>query len=113
MTYSVTAYDCDDLEGSWKGLLGSAVTNTPFHTCQWQRTWWAQLQDEREKLLLEVRRGGEVVGIAPLMRLGQDITLIGSSHICDYMDIIVAQGQEPAVAAALLDYLDSPAGFAQ
>ncbi|MEE8471982.1 MAG: GNAT family N-acetyltransferase [Dehalococcoidia bacterium] len=107
MTYSVAASDCDELEGPWQGLLGSAVTNTPFHTSQWLRAWWAQFQDEREMLLLEVRRGREAVGIAPFMRRGQEITLIGSSHICDYMDIIVARGQEPAVAAALLDYLDS------
>jgi CelD/BcsL family acetyltransferase involved in cellulose biosynthesis len=106
LTYSINTSDFAELEEPWKKLLGLSTTSTPFNTPLWHRAWWQQFHGTKELLLVSVRRGGEVVGIAPLMRRGHEISLIGSSDLCDYMDIIVAQGQESTVLMALLDYLD-------
>lgn len=58
-------------------------------------------------LLLSVRQDGELIGIAPLMRSGDTISLIGSSDVCDYMDFIACDGQERAFLALVLDRLES------
>jgi CelD/BcsL family acetyltransferase involved in cellulose biosynthesis len=107
MSYSITLEDFSSLTEPWEELLPACPTNTIFSTPQWLKAWWQQFGDGKELLLLSVRHDGELVGIAPLMRHGESISLIGGSDVCDYMDFIVSQGQERACLALLLDHLES------
>jgi CelD/BcsL family acetyltransferase involved in cellulose biosynthesis len=120
MTLSV--YDYQDtngfeiLAGEWNGLLHCSAADTIFLTLEFQRTWWQHL-GEGELLILAVRDGngdeGELVAIAPLFvtvnSQGQRVlSTVGCEEVADYLDFVVARGQERAAYTALVDYLAGP-----
>src|SRR3990170_1659838 len=96
----------EDLEpafgGEWRALLPRASTNKVFASPTWLRVWWQEFGGGRELILLSVRRDGELVGVAPLMRDGDRICFAGDTEICDYLDFIAAAGEEDAVVSAVL-----------
>jgi CelD/BcsL family acetyltransferase involved in cellulose biosynthesis len=121
MTLSVYAYhDTDAFEAlaeEWNELLHRSATDTIFLTLEYQRTWWQQL-GEGELLVLAVHDdAGGLVGIAPLFTTTNQqgeraLATVGCVEVTDYLDFIVAQGQEEAVYATFVDYLagsDAPA----
>ncbi len=118
MTLSVHSYHnaegFDTLATEWNGLLHRSAADTIFLTLEFQRTWW-QCLGEGELLILAVRDddNGELVGIAPFFATvdpqGQRVlATVGCVDVADYLDFIVAQGQEDTVYAALVDYLAGP-----
>lgn len=107
MSYSIDVEGFPSLEERWQELLQASPRGNIFLTPQWQKAWWQEFGAGRESLLLSVRRGAELVGIAPLMRQGDTISFIGDTDVCDYMDFIACQGQESAFSAVLLDYLEA------
>jgi len=107
MGYSIEAEDFSSLERNWEELVLACYESHIFFTPQWQKAWWQEFGGGQELLLLSMRQDGELVGIAPLMRQGKSISLIGGSDVCDYMDFIAYPGQERACLALLLDHLES------
>jgi len=116
MALSVYSYHDDSgfstLAGEWNGLLHRSAADTIFHTLEYQRTWWRNL-GQGELLILAVRDGEELIGIAPLFATdspqGQRVlATVGCVDVSDYLDLIVAQGREREAYAALLDYLAGP-----
>jgi len=113
MTLAVHSYhDADGfdvLAGEWDRLLHASPVDTVFLTLEYQRAWWRNL-GQGELLILAVRDGGELVGIAPLFATdnpqGQRVlATVGCVEVSDYLDLIVARGRESEVYPALLDYL--------
>jgi len=99
----------DVLAGEWNDLLHRSAADTIFLTLEFQRTWWQRL-GQGEPLILAVRDGEELVGIAPLFAVanphGQRVlATVGCTEVADYLDWIVARGREEPVYAALVDYL--------
>ena len=92
----------DDLEPEWRRLLPRGSLPHPFLSPTWLRAWWQQFGNGRELMLLSVRRGGELVAVAPLMRDNSRLTFAGDSEICDYMDFVALAGSESAAVAAVL-----------
>jgi CelD/BcsL family acetyltransferase involved in cellulose biosynthesis len=120
MALSVRSYHdesgFDALAGEWNALLHRSAADTIFLTLEFQHTWWRRL-GQGEPLILAVRDGGELVGIAPLFAVanlhGQRVlATIGCVEVADYLDWIVTRGQEEAVYAALVDALAGPAASA-
>ena len=120
MTLSVHAYhDTNGFEilaGDWNRLLHRSAADTIFLTLEFQRTWWQHL-GEGELLILAMRDGhgdeGELLAIAPFFVIdnpqGQRVlSTIGCEEVADYLDFIVARGQERAFYTALVDYLAGP-----
>lgn len=112
MTLSVHSYHdpggFEALAGEWNDLLHRSPADTIFLTFEYQRTWWRNLGGG-ELLILAVRDGGELVGIAPLFvaenQAGQRVlATVGCVEVSDYLDLIVARGRED-VYGALMDYL--------
>ena len=99
------------LRPEWNPLVHRSCCDTLFLTWEWQSTWWQHL-GEGELLLLGFRHeeDGRLVGIAPLFACqhtgGQQLNVVGCRDVSDYLDLIVEVGQEEAVYAALLDYLE-------
>jgi len=99
------------LAGEWNTLLKRSAFDTIFLTYQWQRAWWDVLGRDKELFLLAFRDDdGQLVGIAPLYREEAAegkyvLRLIGGVELCDYLDIIVAKGEEREVYGAFLDVL--------
>jgi len=113
MTLSVYPYHdtsgFEALAGEWNALLHRSAADAIFLTLEYQRTWWHHL-GEGELLILAVRDGRELVGIAPLFATdnpqGQRVlATVGCVEVSDYLDLIVAQGREEAVYSALVNYL--------
>jgi CelD/BcsL family acetyltransferase involved in cellulose biosynthesis len=103
------------LKPEWNDLLQRSCCNTLFLTWEWQSTWWKHL-GEGNLILLGFRsdQDGRLVGIAPLFLSGADdgkkvVYLIGCRDVSDYLDVIIEEGHEDAVYAALLDYLQNQA----
>ena len=102
MGYSVSREELGRLEAEWRGLMGRSSVRNVFVSPLWLRVWWEEFAGDHQLLLLAVRRGQELVAVAPLMRDGQRLCFAGDTQVCDYMDLTVAQGAEEAVATALL-----------
>ena len=100
------------LAEEWNDLLHRSAADTIFLALEYQRAWWHHL-GEGEVLILAMRDGEELVGIAPFVATTdpqgqQTLKFVGCVEVADYLDFIVAQGREETVYTALVDYLASP-----
>ncbi|MCI0776876.1 MAG: GNAT family N-acetyltransferase [Chloroflexi bacterium] len=109
MTFSVQREELAQLQPEWVQLLERQSEPVPFQHPSWQRVWLEEFQDGRDLLLLAVRDGEELVGVAPLLRDGEALTLVGHYSICDYMDFVVAEDRCREVFEAILAGLQDEA----
>ncbi|MBI4297889.1 MAG: GNAT family N-acetyltransferase [Chloroflexi bacterium] len=105
--YPVAEETFDALEIEWLELLSQAIVNTPFSLPLWKKLWWQAFGGGRELLLLSVREGGKLVGVAPLLREGGRAQFLGDTRTADYSDFVVARGHEGLFYHSLLDYLEA------
>jgi CelD/BcsL family acetyltransferase involved in cellulose biosynthesis len=103
--YSVAREELATVEGSWREILPASGPKAVFCSPLWLKTWWEEFADGRELMLLSVRDGQRLVGVAPLMREGERLTLAGDTNVCDYMDVVASEGCEEGVLDAVLDAL--------
>jgi CelD/BcsL family acetyltransferase involved in cellulose biosynthesis len=78
---------------------------SPFVLPGWLRAWWEVFAPPAEPLILSVREGGRLIGIAPLQREGSLLRLIGGADVCDHLDVVVAPRRKAEFCKALLDYV--------
>lgn len=105
------------LEVEWRVLLPRTAADTIFLTWEWLSSWWASYGKGKELLVLVARdSAGTCQGIAPLYvephrqmrRTLRRLRFLGDgSSDSDYLDFVVARGQESDVVPALLDHLRS------
>jgi CelD/BcsL family acetyltransferase involved in cellulose biosynthesis len=100
------------LQADWQALLQKFPGDTVFLTWDWQQLWW-QHNREGELHLLTVQQGDQLLGIAPLLRQGERWGFAGGVEVADFLDIIAAPEHQPAVAEAVLDYLQDRGGQLQ
>lgn len=79
--------------------------SSPFILPAWLESWWAVFGAGYEDLLYSAWSGRELVGLAPMMRQGEEASLIGSPDVCDYLDFIIKPGMEELFMVALLAQL--------
>ena len=77
-----------DLEPRLEALLSRQTERLPFLHPAWLRIWLSEFGDHHEPLLLTCS-DGEILGLAPLMRHDDQLSFIGDSSICDFMDVLV------------------------
>jgi CelD/BcsL family acetyltransferase involved in cellulose biosynthesis len=123
---SVERAEFGELEPEWRELLVVSGGSYPFLSPTWHRIWWETFGDgvapvaappggatmgsatavtelgPRERVLLRVSDGDGVSAIVPLMREGSRLTFAGDTKICDYMDVVAADGNAPAVLTSTL-----------
>lgn len=102
MGYSAGREELASLEGPWREILPASGPKAVFCSPLWLKTWWGEFADGRELVLLSVRDGERLVGVAPLMREGERLTLAGDTNVCDYMDVVACEGCEEGVLGAVL-----------
>ena len=88
-------------------LSSDSETATVFQTRAWHRSWWSAYGESHEPRVIEVSRGGRLIGLAPLMvarRYPQLIRFIGDGR-ADYCDVIAGAADKPAVLEAVFDNL--------
>lgn len=107
------------LRPEWEELLEASPSRCLFLTWEWLFTWWKHLARGRQLALLAVRRGGQLVGVAPFARgtsrpagavgrhlLPTSLQLLGTGQVgSDYLDLLVRAGRERPVAEALAEHL--------
>ena len=95
------------LRAEWDHLLSRTPADTIFLTWDWQDLWWRVLAQPSgaEAHALACYSGGDLVGVAPLLREGSTYHLAGGEEIADFLDVVALPGQEAAVAGAVLGYL--------
>ncbi len=99
----------DGLSNEWSDLLDQSPNNTIFLTPEWQRTWWRFL-GEGELHLVTVRAGRNLIGLVPLIRLGDRWEFAGGAEVADFLDVIAARGSSDEVAEAVVDYMTRRGG---
>jgi len=92
------------LRGEWTDLLTDSSADGLFLTWEWLSTWWKHLGGARRLSIVTVRRRGELIGLAPLAVTAgrraslapfRSLTFLGTGSVgSDYLDVIVARGQE-------------------
>jgi CelD/BcsL family acetyltransferase involved in cellulose biosynthesis len=82
----------------WSDLVDqNQVSPRPEHLFihpGWLATWWRVFQPAARLLLLSIRKGERVLGLAPLMIQGDAARFAGDPEIFDYQDFLVRSGEE-------------------
>lgn len=89
---------------AWLSVLSSSSTDTVFLTPDWQETWYQELGQGGELRLLTLGQN-PVVGIAPLLKQGDNITFVGERDVYDYCDFPVVRGKEREFFSSLISWI--------
>jgi len=74
-----------------------------FYSPLFLQAWREELAPHTHLIMLVARKEGQVVGIAPLMAQGDELSLAGDPQVCDYMDVVLAPGAEEEALSLMLD----------
>ncbi len=105
MGLTVRREELSAIRREWVALLERQAEPIPFVHPTWQQVWLDEFQDGRELVLLGVRDGEELIGVAPLLRDNGRLAFVGHYSICDYMDFVVAPDRERECFRALFEAL--------
>jgi len=93
------------LSACWLDTGSSLEWNCLFVFPPWLGAWWSAFGDGRSPCLMGMRKGEELIGIAPLQVQGHEASFIGDSDVCDYLDFIIAPGRGPEFFRVLIEEL--------
>jgi CelD/BcsL family acetyltransferase involved in cellulose biosynthesis len=103
------------LREDWAELLEASESACVFLTWEWLHTWWKHLAGGRSLAILAVRRGGELIALAPFClkpvslsraRSFPVLEFLGSGFAgSDYLDVIVRKGSGAEARQALTAWL--------
>lgn len=105
MGYIVTTESLDSMEELWKSSGNNLEWPSVFVIPPWLKSWWQVFQPGNEMYVRAVRRDDTVIGLAPLMSDAKTAFFIGDTDVCDYLDFIIAPGEESAFYRELWGYL--------
>ena len=105
MGYTITRENFASLTSYWAGSTYELNWEPVFVLPVWMETWCQVFGSATEAYLGVVRQEEEIIGIAPLVISDRTASIIGDADVCDYLDFIVAPGQERAFFNVLLDDL--------
>jgi len=96
------------LRDEWSSLLAESSSDSLFVTWEWLHTWWNHLRGDAKLALMTVRRGGELVAIAPFASHGanlfgsETLSFLGEGRVgSDYLDVLVRHGAEDQALRAI------------
>ncbi|MDF3143436.1 MULTISPECIES: GNAT family N-acetyltransferase [unclassified Streptomyces] len=96
-----------ELAGQWERLYRACPSATPFQSHAWLHSWWLSYGSPGRLRLVLVRRGGELVAAAPLMRVHHPLPALVpvGGAITDFCDVLLDRAAGPQGAGALADAL--------
>jgi CelD/BcsL family acetyltransferase involved in cellulose biosynthesis len=100
--------DFDELRPEWDELVRSMSRPSPFFLHDWLSAWWRHHGEGAELSVHVVRRGGRLVGAAPLLvRRHRGVRVArfmgGTESTGALADLLVSPGAEAGVADALAE----------
>jgi CelD/BcsL family acetyltransferase involved in cellulose biosynthesis len=99
----------------WNALAADAVDGNTFLTHDWLYTWWTAYRPVARLRIVVVERGGQLIGIAPMMvmreggaeRIFRRLRFIGDgTSETDHMNFIVRAEGRQATVERLLESID-------
>ena len=105
MSYAVAFEAFDAVRDEWLALLSPPRARDVFRHPRWQGVWLQEFDRQADARFLTVRDGGRLVGLASLLDEGERVTFLGDHNICDYMDFVLAAGEEQGALAAIVEAL--------
>jgi CelD/BcsL family acetyltransferase involved in cellulose biosynthesis len=106
-----------ELRQEWVELLEASESACIFLTWEWLHTWWKHLAGGRRLAILAVRRGSELIALAPFCLQPPSLSrarpfpvleFLGSGFAgSDYLDVIVRKGSEAEARQALTSWLSA------
>ena len=106
MPYTIAESTFEELADIWDDILAQSPSDTLFLTYPWQRLWWQYFSDEYQPHFLRIAHNDTPVGIAPLIAKGHEVTLLGSTAVCDYMDFILPAEHTYGGLSAAFDHMN-------
>lgn len=109
--HRLTEAEFDLLREEWNALVDDSASDCVFLRWEWTHTWWSIFRKDRTLFILTVRSEGRLVGIAPFFIEPTSFPKPRCLRFCsdelspDYLDIIVAKGQEDLVAREIGEYV--------
>ncbi|MFF7276786.1 GNAT family N-acetyltransferase [Streptomyces griseorubiginosus] len=96
-----------ELGPEWDGLYRRCEAATPFQSHAWLHSWWLSYGRPGRLRLVLVRHEGELVAVAPLMRLGRPVPSLVplGGAISDYGDVLLDDERGEGAVAALTEGL--------
>jgi len=99
------------LQPAWDELFESNPSNSPYHTWQWNFTWWRHFGRPRALRLLAAEERGRLIGLAPLYLAERfrglpirNLSFIARKR-ADYQDFLVRPGAEETFFRQVLTHL--------
>lgn len=96
-----------ELAGEWDRLHRACPSATAFQSHAWLHSWWVSYGTPGRLRLVLVRRQGELVAAAPLMRVHRPLPAVVplGGTITDFCDVLLDESAGVPAAAALADGL--------
>ncbi len=104
-TYAVTRETFETLSSCWLASEKHLPWSCPFVLPPWLKAWWATFGSGWALRMMGVRKGEELIGVAPLRVQEGEARFIGDPDLCDYLDFVVAPGREPEFFRVLIEEL--------
>ncbi|MBI2853271.1 MAG: GNAT family N-acetyltransferase [Chloroflexi bacterium] len=104
MSPNITEETFSSLADQWSRLQ-HVRWGSIFALPAWLQVWWQEYSPEACPSLLAVRQDEELLGIAPFLIAEEKASFLCSTDVCDYLDFVIAPGQERGFFIALLDHL--------
>jgi CelD/BcsL family acetyltransferase involved in cellulose biosynthesis len=100
----------EKLAGEWDALAGQGMTDTPFQTLAYQKSWWRNLQPPHAELYTITARleDGALAAIGCFFLADGVLHFNGCVEETDYLDLICRSEQAEATWTAVLHHLLSP-----
>ena len=105
MSYAIAVESLDGVTSSWDSLRHCLRWSSVFVLPAWLKAWWEAFGGESELYLRTLRQAERIVGFAPLLLNKETASFIGSADVCDYLDFVIAPGEESSFFELLLDDL--------
>lgn len=101
----------DELADEWDALAGRGMTDTPFQSLAYQRSWWQHLRPTGGTLhtLVLRREDGRLIAIGCFYLLDGALYFNGCVEETDYLDLIVEAEHAAEAWRATFDALSGPA----
>ena len=97
----------DELSAEWDTLAATGITDTPFQTLAYQKSWFTHL-GTGELHTITVRDDDHLIGIGCFNLRDQTVFFNASKEESDYLDIIAAEEHAAIVWQAVFDCLAGP-----
>ncbi len=105
--YTVVEETLETISSRYLETVDRLEWASPFVLPGWMKAWWNTFSPASELRLFSVKENGQTIGVAPLQTEGRTARLIGSSDVCDHLDLVVAADKKTEFCAFLMNCLKS------